>query len=80
MFPNIKDIEIEYRYCGAFYSTPDNLGFVGPDNKHNNIWYLLGYGANGILFAVLGADMLVKLYKGDYDKDMNLFKADRFDN
>ncbi|WP_294406767.1 FAD-binding oxidoreductase [uncultured Clostridium sp.] len=80
MFPNIKDIEIEYKYCGAFYSTADNMGFIGPDNKHNNLWYLLGYGANGILFAVLGAAMLTKLYKGEYDEDMKLFKVDRFDN
>ncbi len=42
----------------TFASTPDNLGFVGPDNKHDNLWHLLGYGANGILFAVLGAMML----------------------
>lgn len=78
MFRDIKDIEIEFKYCGAFASTPDNLGFVGPDNKHDNLWYLLGYGANGILFAVLGAMMLTDLYYGKKDKDMKLFKVDRF--
>ena len=26
MFKDIKDIEIEYKYCGAFASTKDNLG------------------------------------------------------
>ena len=78
MFRDIKDIEIEFKYCGAFASTPDNLGFVGPDNKHDNLWHLLGYGANGILFAVLGAMMLTDLYYGKKDKDMKLFKVDRF--
>ncbi len=78
MFKDIKDIEIEFKYCGAFASTPDNLGFVGPDNKHDNLWYLLGYGANGILFAILGAMMLTDLYYGKKDKDMKLFKVDRF--
>lgn len=34
MFPNIPDIEIEYRYCGCFTSTSDNLGFVGSDLEH----------------------------------------------
>lgn len=33
MFKYIKDIEIEFKYCGTFGSTPDNLGFVGPDKK-----------------------------------------------
>lgn len=81
MFKDIKDIEIEFKYCGVFASTPDNLGFVGPDDKKNkNLWYLLGYGANGILFAILGAMMLPELYDGEFNKDMKLFKVDRFDN
>lgn len=80
MFSNIKDIEIDYKYCGTFASTLDNLGFIGEDTKHNNLWCNLGYGANGILFAILGGMMLSKLYHGERDKDMKLFKVDRFDN
>ena len=80
MFSNIKDIEIDYKYCGTFASTLDNLGFIGEDTKHNNLWYNLGYGENGILFAILGGMMLSKLYHGERDKDMRLFKIDRFDN
>ena len=80
MFSNIKDIEIDYKYCGTFASTLDNLVFIGEDTKHNNLWYNLGYGANGILFAILGGMMLSKLYHGERDKDMKLFKVDRFDN
>lgn len=80
MFKNINNIEVEFKYCGTFASTPDNLGFVGPDKKHKNLWYLLGYGANGILFAILGSMMLSQLYEGKENKDMNLFKVDRFDN
>lgn len=74
------DIEVEYRYCGAFASTQDNLGFIGKDPKHNKLWYCLGYGANGILFAILGGKMLSKLYLGQEDQDMGLFKVDRFDS
>lgn len=79
MFPKIPDIEIEYRYCGCFTSTPDNLGFVGPDLQHKQLWYCLGYGANGILFDILGARMLTKLYRGEEDSNMRLFRIDRFD-
>lgn len=32
------------------------------------------------LFAILGAMMLTELYDGKFNKDMNLFKVDRFDN
>lgn len=79
MFKNIKDIDVEYKYCGCFGCTKDNLGFIGEDPKHKNLWYCLGYGANGILFAILGGIMLSKLYLGEIDRDMTLFKVDRFD-
>lgn len=71
-------IDIECAYCGAFATTPDNLGFIGPDPKHQNQWYCLGYGADGILFAIIGAKMLVKLYHGETDPDMTLFKVGRY--
>lgn len=80
MFKGIENIDVDFKYCGTFASTPDNLGFVGPDKKHKNLWYLLGYGANGILFAILGAMMLVELYNGKKSEDMKLFRVDRFDN
>ncbi|CAH2212491.1 NAD(P)/FAD-dependent oxidoreductase [Tepidibacter aestuarii] len=80
MFKYIDDIEIEYKYCGCIESTKDNLGYIGPDKKHENLWYCLGYGGNGILFAILGGIMLSKLYHEEKDEDMRLFKVNRFDN
>ncbi|WP_298844470.1 NAD(P)/FAD-dependent oxidoreductase [Clostridium sp.] len=80
MFNDIKGIEIEYKYCGAFASTKDNLGFIGKDPDNNKLWYCLGYGANGILFSMLGGMMLSELYLGKYNEDLSLFKVDRFDN
>ncbi|WP_419726128.1 NAD(P)/FAD-dependent oxidoreductase [Terrisporobacter petrolearius] len=79
MFPKINFIENEYEYCGGFISSQDNLGFFGEDSNHKNLWYCLGYGANGILFAILGGMMLSKFYKGEIDDNMKLFKVDRFD-
>ncbi|MBU3112174.1 NAD(P)/FAD-dependent oxidoreductase [Clostridium lacusfryxellense] len=80
MFKDIKDIEVEYKYCGAFASTKDNLGFIGEDPDNNKLWYCLGYGANGILFSMLGGMMLSDLYLGKRNDDLKLFKVDRFDN
>lgn len=78
LFPNLN-IEIEYKYCGAFASTQDNLGFLGKDPNNPKLWYCLGYGANGILFAILGGIMLSKLYLGEAHEDLKLFKVNRFD-
>lgn len=80
MFHEIPDIEFEYEFCGAFTSTQDNLGFIGKDPDNPRLWYDLGYGANGILFGILGGMMLSKLYNGETDEDLLLFKPDRFDD
>ncbi len=79
MFPHARNSKIAYKYAGIFCSTKDNLGFIGEDKTHKNLWYSLGYGANGILYAMLAGDMLSKLYKGEFDSNINLFKVDRFD-
>ena len=79
MFPFIENIEAQYKYCGAFASTNDNLGFLGKDLEKPQLWYCLGYGANGILFAILGGMMLSKLYKNEIDENLKLFKVDKFD-
>ncbi len=74
-----EKVAISHRYCGAFATTKDNLGYIGRDPKHRNLWYSLGYGANGILFAILGGHYLSRLYGGDRDPAMRLFRVDRFD-
>jgi glycine/D-amino acid oxidase-like deaminating enzyme len=79
MFPDLN-IDVEYRYCGAFASTQDNLGFLGKDPNNSKLWYGLGYGANGILYAVLGGMMLSKLYLGEEVEDLKLFDVGRFDS
>lgn len=79
MFNKIDDIEIEYKYCGTFDSTKDNLGFIGKDPKNDKLWYGLGYGANGILFAILGGMMLPKLYRGELSDYLKYFNICRFD-
>jgi glycine/D-amino acid oxidase-like deaminating enzyme len=76
MFPQL-DCQIEYSYNGIFGATDDNLPYIGPDPSNKNIWYCLGYGANGILFSVNGAKMLSKLYSGYSDNDLDLVLMNR---
>lgn len=79
MFNKIDYIEIEYKYCGTFDSTKDNLGFIGKDPKNDKLWYGLGYGANRIVFAILGGMMLPKLYRGEVSDYLKYFNICRFD-
>lgn len=53
-------ISIDRAVSGVFGVTPDNLGVAGFDKDHPNLMYCLGYGANGILFAAIGAKLLAE--------------------
>lgn len=78
MLPSIKnDFDIDFKLCGEFISTNDNLGYIGRDKAHKNLYYCLGYGANGIIFSILGGQYLVKLLNGEEDKDMEIFNPNR---
>lgn len=78
MFPSIKDeISIDFKLCGEFISTRDNLGFIGQDEFHKNLYYCLGYGANGLIFSILGGQYIAKLFKNQNDEDMNIFNPNR---
>ena len=55
--------------------------YVGAINTGINNYLSSMNTANKILLgAILGGMMLSKLYHGEKDKDMRLFKVDRFDN
>ncbi|GAA0739227.1 FAD-dependent oxidoreductase [Clostridium oceanicum] len=76
LFPQFN-YSIDFKYNGAFGTTKDNLPYIGPDPENKNIWYCLGYGANGILFSIKGGDILSKLYKGILSKDYKLVSINR---
>lgn len=77
LFPKIKDIEVEYRFNGLFGESQDGLPYVGEYNKLPNYYFNLGYGSNGILYAVLGAKLLTDIYFNRASEMKELFKIER---
>lgn len=78
MFPTVRDeITIDFKLCGEFISTRDNLGFIGQDTTHKNLYYCLGYGANGLIFSILGGQYLAKLFRNEDDINMRIFNPNR---
>lgn len=67
----------EYRFCGLFSSTKNNLAVVGESEEDENLWFCLGYGANGIIYSVYGAQLLVKKYRGESDEFARFFSPKR---
>jgi glycine/D-amino acid oxidase-like deaminating enzyme len=76
MFPSIE-IEPSYVWGGVFAETRDGLPYIGARDDEPNAWYALGYGANGITFAVNAASILRDAYLGRPNPDANLFSFGR---
>ncbi|MEG1142513.1 MAG: FAD-dependent oxidoreductase [Clostridia bacterium] len=73
----INNIEVEYMYNGTFADTIDTLPIIDEIPGLNNCFCNLGYGANGILYSVIGAKILKEAIFGLYTKDINMFKINR---
>ncbi|MEG2310410.1 MAG: FAD-dependent oxidoreductase [Clostridia bacterium] len=76
-FSNDYDIPIEYAFNSTYASTKDGLPIIDEIDNMPNCFCNLGFGSNGILHSIIGANMLKDAIKGYYTKDMNMFKANR---
>ncbi len=58
MLPDFKnEIKVEYRFCGAFGETDNNLGLIGKTDNPN-ILMMISCGANGVINAMFGAELI----------------------
>ncbi len=68
---NDDSIEIEYEFCGFFAETKNNLGLIGEDGS--GLIYFLSCGANGIINAFYGVEIVEDILKGEKNKFSHLF-------
>lgn len=72
LFPEFKDkIKIEYKFCGAFGSTENNMGLIGRND--DGLIHFISCGANGILNAISGVKTIENLLKNKFDGYSNIF-------
>jgi glycine/D-amino acid oxidase-like deaminating enzyme len=76
-FPDITDIDPEFTFNGLFADTKDSLPYIGEYDPMPNCYFCLGYGSNGILYNVFGAQIILDLLKGKSNPDIDLFKFGR---
>lgn len=74
---SIDDIPIEFAFNSTVSNTRDYLPIIDEIPNMSNCFCNLGFGSNGILYSLIGADMLRNAIKGLYTKDMNMFKINR---
>lgn len=58
---NKNEIQIDYKFCGAFGTTDNNLGLIG-ETDIDNLYLFLSCGANGIINAMNGVDIIEYIF------------------
>lgn len=66
MFPELQ-LRIAYQWNGTFGESADNLPFIGEDPAWPGVYYMLGYGGNGTVYSMLGADLIRDCIEGKAD-------------
>ncbi|XID95938.1 NAD(P)/FAD-dependent oxidoreductase [Paenibacillaceae bacterium WGS1546] len=57
MFP-AHDPEIRYEWCATFGESADGLPWIGEAPDRPGLHYILGYGGNGAIYSMLGAELI----------------------
>lgn len=76
-FPDIKDIEVEYKFSGLFGVTKDGLPYIGEYPQMPNTYFALAYGSNGIVNGILCGQLIKDLYLNNKRPELDLFKFGR---
>jgi len=77
LFPRIE-MELAYAWAGTFGESKDSLPYIGAHPRGDSrVLYALGYGANGIPFSAIAAEVLTARILGKPHRYQNTFACDR---
>ena len=69
--------QAEFRWAGVFGESPDGLPYIGPVPGRPGVFVALGFGGNGVTFAVVAAELLSRLVDGEEPEHLPLLALDR---
>lgn len=76
LFPDIR-FEAAYAWAGVFAETRDSLPYIGVSPEHPDRYFALGYGANGVPFAMIAANVIASMHLHGGHPDARLFRFGR---
>jgi glycine/D-amino acid oxidase-like deaminating enzyme len=77
LFPRIE-MELAYGWAGTFGETRDSLPYIGAHPRSDpRVLYALGYGANGMPFSAIAAEVLAASVLGKSHRYQRTFACDR---
>ena len=78
LFPNLRqDVKIDYKFCGSFGTTLNNLGLIGESNIDDDILLFISCGANGIINAMEGVEVIKDIIEKKDNPLKNIFSPKR---
>jgi glycine/D-amino acid oxidase-like deaminating enzyme len=76
MFPQVS-WKLATAWTGTFGESKDGLPYIGPHKDYPGAQFALGYGGNGITFAVIASAIIPDLISGIKNPDARLFRFGR---
>lgn len=76
MFPNIRT-SVANEWSAVFGSSKDGLPFIGQHPKYKGVYFMLGYGGNGTVYSMLGAEILKDVILYNYHPAMEITSLKR---
>lgn len=74
LFPKLKGkTKIDYKFCGCFGTTDNNMGLIGTSNIDKDILMFISCGANGIINAITGVDVIDDILSNKPNKLIKIF-------
>ncbi|KIL49431.1 NAD(P)/FAD-dependent oxidoreductase [Jeotgalibacillus soli] len=75
-FPKYE-LEVSHTWSASFGESDDGLPFIGQHPDNEKIYYCLGFGGNGTVYSMLGAQILSDLIQGKENADAEIVRLDR---
>jgi glycine/D-amino acid oxidase-like deaminating enzyme len=73
LFPEAR-FRIAYRWAGVFGASDTGLPFIGAVPGHPNCYAVMGFGGNGITYAMIAAEVISARVEGRRDADEDLYR------
>ncbi len=76
LFPQAQTA-VAYAWAGFFGESEDSMPYIGTIPDVSDAYFSLSYGANGVIFALLAAEMMRDLFLGHRHEGAQVFGFDR---
>ncbi|TVX95494.1 NAD(P)/FAD-dependent oxidoreductase [Cohnella terricola] len=76
LFPEYAP-RIGYEWCATFGESPDGLPWIGEDPDRQGQYYCLGYGGNGTIYSLIGAELIRDRLLGADNPVAEIVRPDR---